>query len=343
MSDHPRAERPSLLVTGASGFIGSFIVEEALARGFDVWAALRPTSSRRYLTDSRIRFIELDLAGTGRLRGQLEAHVAAHGAWDYVIHAAGATKCRHADDFFKVNAEGTAHLARALTATAALRRRLVFISSLSVCGPLHEGDYAPLTAADTPRPNTAYGASKLAAEHLLADVGGLNYIVLRPTGVYGPRERDYFLMAKSIAGHVDFAVGYRRQVLTFIYVRDLVSAVFLALNRARRAPAYFLTDRGEYGSRAFSDLLQTAMGVGTVAHVKAPLWVLRAVCVVSGTWARLLGKAATLNIDKYNIMRQRNWRCDITPARCDLGYAPAYPLKRGVAETVAWYKKEKWL
>lgn len=343
MSDQPRAERPSLLVTGASGFIGSFIVEEALARGFDVWAAVRPTSSRRYLTDSRIRFIELDLADTGRLRGQLDTHVAAHGAWDYAIHAAGATKCRHADDFFKVNAEGTAHLARALTATAALRRRLVFISSLSVCGPLHESDYAPLTATDTPRPNTAYGASKLAAEHLLADVGGLDYIVLRPTGVYGPRERDYFLMAKSIAGHVDFAVGYRRQVLTFIYVRDLVSAAFLALSRGRRGAAYFLTDGGEYGSRTFSDLLQTAMGVGTVAHVKAPLWVLHAVCVVSGTWARLFGKAATLNIDKYNIMRQRNWRCDITPARCDLAYEPAYPLERGVAETVAWYKKEKWL
>ena len=54
-------------------------------------------------------------------------------------------------------------------------------------------------------------------------------------------------------------------------------------------------------------------------------------------------KPTTLNNDKYRIMKQRNWRCDITPLREELGYVPQYPLAEGVKETIAWYKEEGWL
>lgn len=334
-----------ILVTGASGFIGSFLVEKALELGFETWAAVRPSSSRRYLMDPRIRFIELDLEDDGRLGRQLAGHVERNGAWDYVIHAAGATKCRRDEDFFRINTGGTERLARLLVATAALRRRFVFISSLSVFGDVCGSDMQRvITDTDTPRPDTAYGRSKLEAERRLAQTEGLeDYVVLRPTGVYGPRERDYFLMARSISRHVDFAVGRERQILTFIYVRDLVGAVFLALEKGRSGQAYFLTDGNVYSSRTFSDLLQAQLGVRTVLHFTAPLWVLRAVCLVAGRVAALMGKTSTLNTDKYNIMKQRNWQCDISPARRELGYRPAWPLEAGVPEAVAWYKKEKWI
>lgn len=337
------SQTPSLLVTGASGFIGSFVVEEGLRRGFDVWAAVRPTSSRAYLTDERIHFIELDLGTDDALRQQLVDHVTEHGAWNYVVHAAGVTKCRRMEDFARVNTEGTVRLARLLMETKALKHRLVFISSLSICGALHERDYAPLTTDDTPQPNTAYGRSKYAAELALKEMQDLDYVVLRPTGVYGPRERDYYLMAQSIKQHVDFAVGYRRQVITFIYVTDLVRAIYAALERGERGAAYFLSDGREYSSRTFSLLLQRAMGVRHVLHITAPVWFLRLLCAVCGTWAAWRGKTTTLNADKYNIMKQRNWRCDISPARRDLGYEPQVSLEQGVSEAVAWYKKEKWL
>ncbi len=325
-----------ILITGASGFIGSFLVEHALSEGHEVWAAVRATTNRRYLQDERIHFIELNLSSEAQLQQQLTAHLeATHRPFDHVIHAAGATKCRRAEDFFTVNAEGTGHLALSLQLTGALRPegRFVFISSLSVMGPCHEADNKEITLADTPRPNTAYGASKLMAESLLADVRGLNYIILRPTGVYGPRERDYALMAQSIRRHIDFAVGYRPQALTFIYVADLVHAAFLALNHGPRGAKYFLTDGGVYSSRAFSDLIQERLGVKCVLHLTAPLWFLRTVCWLSEKLARLLGTTSTLNTDKYRIMRQRNWRCNINPARQELGYEPQWPLKRGVKHT----------
>lgn len=325
-----------ILITGASGFIGSFMVERALALGMETWAAVRPTSSRKYLTDKRIHFINLNLGNEKELYTQLKEHLDTEGRpFDYVIHAAGATKCRRAEDFFSINAEGTERLALSLRLTEALNAdgRFVFISSLSVMGPAHEKDNQTITEHDLPVPNTAYGASKLQAESLLADVKGLNYVVLRPTGVYGPRERDYAMMAQSIRRHIDFAVGYRPQTLTFIYVADLVDAAFLALEHGECGRKYFLTDGAEYSSRAFSDLIQQRLGVRHVLHVTAPLWVLRVVSWIAEHAARMLGTTSTLNSDKYRIMCQRNWRCDITPARKELGYCPQWPLKRGVDAT----------
>lgn len=330
----------SILITGASGFIGSFLVEEGLAQGYEVWAAVRRTSSRAYLQDERIRFIELNLENDAALTAQLSAHVQQHGAFSGVIHAAGATKCRRVADFYRINAEATGRLAVTLLETGALGAdgRLVFVSSLSVYGALHEIDHLPLRETDQPQPNTHYGRSKWQAECLLAQVPGLNYVVLRPTGVYGPRERDYALMARSIRRHIDFAVGFKPQVLTFIYVKDLVQAAFLALTRGRSGAAYVLTDGKSYTSRAFSDLLQLELGVRRVLHITAPTCVLWLVARIAEAVARLRGTTSTLNADKYRIMCQRNWQADITPARRDLGYKPAWPLTRGVHDTREWYR-----
>ena len=166
---------------------------------------------------------------------------------------------------------------------------------------------------------------------------------MRPTGVYGPRERDYYLMAKSIARHVDFAVGYRPQEITFVFVRDLAEAVVLACLRGKRGAAYFVTDGGVYDSRTFSRLLQRAMGVRGVVRVTAPVALLQLVCAVSGGIARMAGRATTLNSDKFRILRQRNWQCDLGPTVSDLGYVPRYSLERGVNETINWYKEQKWI
>lgn len=332
-----------ILITGASGFVGSFLVEEALRRGMEVWAAVRHTSSRKWITDARINILQLSFQDEAALREEILRHKEQNGAFDCVIHAAGATKARSRDDFFRSNTLVTRNLANVLTETGALTGRMVFMSSLSVMGAIHESDGGELREGDIPQPNTAYAESKLAAEKELAAMTELDYVVLRPTGIYGPRERDYFLMAKSITQHVDFAVGYKPQVITFVYVRDVVQAAFLALERGQRGKAYFLSDGEEYSSRDFSMLLQKELGTKCVLHVCAPLWVLRVVCSLSGWIAGLRGTLTTLNMDKFHILCQRNWRCEIEPARRELGYEPEWKLDRGVAETVAWYKDAGWL
>lgn len=328
-----------ILITGASGFIGSFIVEEALRRGFETWAGVRATSSRKYLADPRIHFLELDFSSQERLESALRGH-----SFDYVVHAAGATKALHASDFFRINTEGTRHLADALRALDMPLRRFVYMSSLSVFGAIRERQpYTDILPTDTPRPNTAYGRSKLEAEHYLDGLDGFPRVVLRPTGVYGPREKDYYMMAQSIARHVDFSVGFKRQDITFVYVADVVQAVFLALDHGRAGGKYFLSDGHVYTSRDFSDLLHDAMGRPWWIRLRAPLWLLRLITWGGELAGRLTGRMSVLNNDKYNILSQRNWRCDIGQARAELGYEPRVPLAEGVGRAVAWYKENGWL
>ena len=333
-----------ILVTGAGGFIGGFIVAEALKRGYETWAAVRRTTNREFLQDERIHFIELDFTDELALKATLAQAIADNGGkWDYVVHNLGATKAANYLDFERINYGYMRLLVDTLKALDAVPEVFLLMSSLSVMGVGDDEGYTPFKITDDPVPNTRYGMSKAKAETYLKMVPDFPYTIFRCTGVYGPHERDYFLMAKSIGQHIDFSVGYRRQIITFIYVKDLVNAALLALTKGQSGQAYNLSDGGEYASRTFSDLLQENMGVRHVAHICAPLWVLHAVCALSGTWARLRGKTTTLNLDKYRIMKQRNWRCDISRARKELSYEPQYDLSRGVAETVAWYKSEAWI
>ena len=329
-----------ILITGASGFIGSFIVEEALRQGFDTWAAVRKSSSKAYLQDERINFIEMNLSSKEQLVSQLRDQ-----AFDYVVHAAGVTKCLNKADFRRINTEGTKNLVDALLEVGMPLKRFVFISSLSIFGAIKEQQpYDEIRETDTPQPNTAYGKSKLEAEQYLATLGArLPYIILRPTGVYGPREKDYFIMAKSIQQQSDFAVGYKRQDITFVYVQDVVQAVFLALTRGENGRKFFLSDGQVYQSTTFSDLIHEELGRPWWIRITAPVWVLRVITFFGEYVGRLTGKVTALNNDKFNILKQRNWRCDIQPAIDELGFQPHYDLKQGVKETIKWYKDNKWL
>ena len=339
---------PRILITGASGFIGSFIVEEALNRGFETWAAVRKSSSKAFLQDERIHFIELNLSLEAELKQQLKDI-----QFDYVVHAAGVTKCLHKEDFFRINTEGTKNLVRALLDLQMPLKRFVYISSLSIMGAIREEQpYREIRERDKAQPNTAYGKSKLEAEQWLVSLNKelekrneklLPYVILRPTGVYGPRERDYFMMAKSIQSHTDFAVGFKQQDITFVYVTDVVQAVFLAMEKGQTGRCYFLSDGEVYQSSTFSDLIRKELGNPWWIRITAPLWLLRIITFCGEYMGHITGKVTALNNDKYNIMKQRNWRCDINPARQELDYEPQVKLEEGVRRSIAWYKKNKWL
>ncbi|MBQ6202489.1 MAG: NAD(P)-dependent oxidoreductase [Prevotella sp.] len=329
----------NILITGATGFIGGFIVDEALRRNMNVWVMLRKSSSRQWLSDSRIRFLEANLSSEDDLVEKMHDL-----QFDYVVHAAGVTKSLHREDFRRVNVGGTKNLVNALLRLKMPLKKFVYLSSLSIFGPVREQQpYTEILETDEPQPNTEYGKSKLEAERWLESVGGLPVVFLRPTGVYGPRERDYFLMAKSIKAHTDFAVGFKPQDITFVYVLDVVQAIFLAIEKGEPGRKFFLSDGQVYRSSAFSDLIRKELGNPWWIRITAPLWLLRIITFCGEYIGRLTDKVTALNNDKYHIMKQRNWRCDIGPACRELGFEPKYQLEEGVRLTIKWYKENHWL
>lgn len=338
-----KMKEQKILITGASGFIGSTVVDRALELGYETWAGIRQSSSREYLQDSRIHFIDLHYADKEPLKEQLRAFVREHGRFDHIVHIAGLTKTRRKADFDRVNYEQTRHLADVLTEIQALPDMFVLISSLSVMGPCDEISYQPVQAGRSPHPGTAYGRSKLKAEDYLKSMDGFPYLILRPTGVYGPRDRDYLILMKAVKNGLDVGAGFKKQVLSFIHSEDLANVIFMLIGKGIRRKEYFVADGDIYTDREFNAIVQEALGRRHVVRLKIPLFLVRPAAYVSEKVAALLGKATTFNTDKYHIMKQRNWACDITPLQEDIGFQPVWRLREGVKNTVAWYKAQGWL
>ena len=335
--------KKSILITGAGGFIGGFLVEEALKRGYDTWAAVRSSTSREFLKDERIRFIELDYEDQDRLEETLRDHMGEWGRWDYIVHNLGVTKSTNYFDFERVNYGYLRTLVDALQATNMTPDVFLMMSSLSVMGPGDEKTYNPIKPNDIPMPNTFYGVSKLKGETYLQSVDGFPYTIFRCTGVYGPHEKDYFLMIKSIKRGFDFSVGFKKQMLTFIYVKDLVTGVMDALEKGPLRKAYFISEDKAYTQQEFRKIVCEELGKKFVIPVTCPLWVVKVVCSVAEWWGKVSLKASPLNRDKFKILKQRNWQCDTSDARRDFNFNPKYGLREGIREAIAWYREAGWL
>jgi Nucleoside-diphosphate-sugar epimerases len=317
----------NILITGASGFIGSFLIEEALQCNWSTWAGIRKTSSLEHLQDSRIQFIDLNFSDKKILKSQINDHISSHGKWDYVIHNAGLTKCLNQNDFEKVNYQFTRNLIEALQEIGAVPDKFILMSSLSAHA----------------ESKTAYGDSKLKAENFLTGQKKFPYIILCPTGVYGPREKDYYLVLKSIKLGLDIAAGLEIQKLTFIYVKDLVKVAFLALSSPVSDKTYAVSDGNVYTDNEYTQIAKKALGKKRILKIRVPLPLLKFVSSMMEDISKITKKPSTLNRDKYKIMAQRDWSCDVTSLQEDLGFQAEYDLNRGLAESVEWYKANFWL
>lgn len=332
-----------ILITGANGFIGSFLVEEALKKGWEVWAGVRKKSSSVYLTDPAIHFIDLNYVDAASLQKQLKLHIAENGAWDCVIHNAGITKSVKDSDFDRVNDIYTRNLVNSLIYSGHCPEKFVYMSSLGAFGPWDEKNYTQLKPEDTPSPNTAYGRSKINAEQYIRSLPNFPYIILRPSGVYGPREKDYFVMLKMIKAGLDVSVGLKPQRLNFIYIKDLVHVCFKAIESPYKNKAWFVADGNIYTSQEYTNILKGVLEKKFVLKLTFPLFFVHGISVFAGIFSSITGKPSLINPDKYKIMKQRNWTCDTSSLKEDLGFKASYNLQQGMKETVDWYKENGWL
>lgn len=334
--------KPRVLVVGAGGFAGGFIVSEALSRGFEVWAGVRSSTSRRWLTDVNIRFVEFDFDTPSSIGKTLREALPEGEKWDYIVYNLGATKALRYADFSRINYDYLRYFCEAVKLENMVPEKFLYMSSLSAVGPYEEKTYTPYTEEIIPHPNTRYGASKLKAEMWLA-TSGLPTIIFRATGIYGPRDKDYFLMFKSMKKGFDFSVGFRKQVLSFIYVEDLARAIFDALEKSPVGETYIVAEKRSYTQKEFRRMSAGELGKRFILPVRFPLWVVKAVSAVAEKWGVARMQPSTLNRDKFNIMKQRNWAADSSKATRMFGFSPKVDLAEGVRRSILWYKENKWL
>lgn len=325
-----------ILITGASGFIGGFLAEEGLNRGWEVTAAIRPSSDRTWLNDPRIRFLELDFRSEASLQEKLKSA----GRFDYIIHNAGSTKEPNREGYFASNFDNTKRFADALLNNQQAPDKFLYVSSLAAIGPTQYD--RKLVPGQAPNPVTFYGESKLASEQYLASLSNFPWTAVQPTAVFGPREKGIFLAIKLAVKGWAFIIGTRPQQLSFIYVKDLVSLMYAALEHGHSGKRYLVTDGKAYSNTELGEAV-AAVTRRPATQVKIPLSIVRVVAGVSEWAGKLRGEMPPLNREKLPELCAESWLCDMSETFSDLQFQPRYDLYSGMEETIKWYQEHHWL
>jgi nucleoside-diphosphate-sugar epimerase len=322
-----------VLLTGASGFVGSHILDVLCAAGLDVVVLLRPASNRRFL-EPHLRQIE-PRTGTLDDPGSLAPALA---GITHVIHCAGAIKAARSAEFYRVNQAGTLNLVEAANLQPGLER-LVLISSLAAAGPA--GPDRPAREEDPPHPVSIYGRSKLAAEQEVRQRCRAEFVILRPPAVYGPRDVEFLRLFRAATAHLEPRPA--RQSLSLVFVRDLAHAVHVSLTHPAAArQTYFVAAREVVTAREL--VRQVARQVGRWTFpLPLPALALWPFCLAHELRARLTGRASVLSLQKFAELRAPGWVCDPRRFAHDTGQECGTTLAAGLAETLAWYRREGWL
>ncbi len=320
-----------ILVTGATGFIGSHLVERLVAQGLPVRCLVRRTSSVRSLPLAAVELAYGDLAGD---RGIAEAMRGI----DAVIHLAGTTKARNISDYYAGNAAATANLLRAAGGV----RRLVHVSSMAAAGP--SADRKPLAEEDEPCPVSHYGRSKLAAEEAVRKSAVRERtVIVRPPVVYGPRDTDVFQVIRGVARGWMVRIGGVERRFSLIYVRDLVDGLLAAGSRPDAAgKVYYLAHPAPATWEEFGAAAARVMG-RAARTLTVPETAARALGMCAEWWTHLSGKPGILSRDKVTEACCPGWVCDTGRACRELGFRASTGLEEGLRRTIDWYREAGWL
>lgn len=333
----------SILIVGASGFVGRSLVESSLQKGFAIAAGIRKSTSDQHLTDKNLQIIRFEYEDKDLLTKQIERLKNDFGCPQYIVYNAGITKTISPNDFEKVNFKNFKIFIDSLIDADCIPDKFLFLSSLSVMGVGDETHYTPFSISDLPYPNSEYGKSKLRAEEYIKSKKCFPHIILRSTGIYGPWEKDYFAMVKAVKNRLNLRVGLQPQKLSFIYIKDLIDAIFLSLESKEVDKTYLISDGNTYTDDEFANILKRLLNKKLTLNLRIPLWIVKLISICSEHIGRITKKPQTLNRDKYYTLKQRNWTCDISPVREELNFHPKYDLRDGLEEYIQWYKKNKWL
>jgi len=325
----------NVLVTGATGFIGSHLVELLLTKKYAVRCLVRKTSDTGWLKGLNVEYVHGDLFDHEALRKAVAGV-------DYVYHSAGVTKAKKKEAYYRGNSEGTKNILDAVIRHHPHIKRFVQISSQAAVGPSPTKE--PI-AEDTPaHPLTTYGKSKWLAEEECHKVASLIPItIVRPPVVYGPRDKDVFEFFNTMRKGLQPMVGFNEKLVSMLHVGDVVRGFVMAGESEQAAgQTYFISSRKMHGWREIGDIARNVMSVRAL-RVRIPESAVFVIAAFAELFALTSAKPALINFEKARDMVQNYWTASGEKAKRDFGFEQQISLADGVRDSVEWYNKNIWI
>jgi dihydroflavonol-4-reductase len=323
------------LVTGGTGFIGSHLVELLLKNGYAVRCLIRKTSDTRWLSDLSAEYVYGDLFDAEALRNAVTGV-------DYIYHAAGVTKSKTKEGYYRGNTTGTSNLLDAVQKFNQALKRFIHVSSQTAAGP--SPTKVPITEEIVPHPITTYGLSKLKAEEECSKFRStIPATIVRLPAIYGPRDRDVFEFFNTIGKGLQPMVGFHEKYVSLLHVGDAVRGLVMAAESpAAVGQTYFVSSKEIYGWRDVGNVAKRLMEK-VVVRVRVPEFGVYVVSAFAEFFSLFSSKPALINFEKARDMVQDYWTCDSSKAKRDFGYEQEVSLEEGMRNTIEWYRAEGWL
>lgn len=324
-----------ILVTGSNGFIGSFLVARLLRMGHHVRCLVRKTSDVKWLKGCEVEWCYGELLTPSSLETAVKTI-------DVIFHMGGITRASSYEEYFIGNFQATVNLLTKCREHGPENQKFVYVSSLAAAGPSRNG--CPLIESSPPAPLSAYGKSKLMAEDAVKEHGRYHPVtIIRPPAVYGPRDKDFYVLFKNVNRGFMPVLGDGRQVLSLIFIDDLVDGLALAgFSENANGQLYYLAGDGEYDWVTLGQQIAVTLKKRYVT-VHIPVLALEIASYVSVFLSAAGAKPTLLNRDKVCEMKERAWSCSNQKAKDELAFLPQTGLEKGLAMTADWYKKASWL
>lgn len=325
-----------VFLTGASGFVGSHVLDSLLSGHHEVSILLQRTSNTRFISQ-HLPTVSVHFGSVG----DVSALIKAMRGTEALIHCAGRTKAVHSSEFYQVNQAGTRNMVMAANACRESVRRLVYISSQAVSGP---GVPArPAEETGDPHPVSLYGRSKWLGEAEIRQHCLVPWTILRPAAVYGPRDTEFLPVFKKVKQRIMPLLSGAKRPLHIVYGPDVAAAVLQCLGEDRAVGGtYHVAAEPPCTDEEFMEEIAAQLQVRPV-RLRIPRAGLYLASVIQGILSRATGRPNMLSRQKLPELLAPGWVCSTEKIRRDLGFTAPTSLQEGVRRTIEWYRGEGWL
>lgn len=326
-----------VLVTGASGFIGSHVAEQLVDKGYDVYCSMRKTSNPRWLIDKNVIFANVNLFDINDIKKVVKD-------CEYIYHIAGATFARNESEFMLHNSTVTDNLINATIEAAPKLKKFVYLSSQTVAGPAKSLE-SPISEDLSPNPLTAYARSKKSAEDIINKRNSdIPTVICRAPAVYGARDTAIFDIFRLIQKGLATYIGFTEKYLNLIEGSDLARGIIMAGESEKTiSNTYFITSKKKYTWTEVLPIIAESLNKKKYINLKVPHGIVLSVGTIMEIISKLTSKPQVFNYDKAIDFIQKYWICSHEKALNDFGFEQNIELLEGIYKTTEWYKSIGWL